>query len=88
MGESKKPAEITLSQLAEVIRMHLQKSNRTVTDFKNAAGWEIYSILTNPAAALEWNLDCLRDVCASVDLPWQSINFEAHEEERSSAGDP
>ena len=77
LSEWNKPAEISLGELAEAIQAHLQKSNRTVTDFENAAGWEIRSILTNPAEALEWNLDCLRDVCAALNIPWQSINFEA-----------
>jgi transcriptional regulator with XRE-family HTH domain len=68
--------EVTLDGLSDAIKKHLQEVKLTVNEFENAIGWEIDSMLANPHSALDWNLDCLRDVCKTLGIPWESINFE------------
>lgn len=43
----------------------------TPDQFGDLAGWDVRSVLAAPSAALDdWCLDCLRDVCAALNLHW------------------
>lgn len=68
---------LTLQELADLINAHLQTAKQTLDEFENAVGWEVGPMLKNPALALDWNLDCLKDVCAGLVIPWESVNFES-----------
>jgi len=74
-GWSGRP-ELTLEGLSDAIKKHLREVNLTVNEFEDAIGWEVDSILANPHSALDWNLDCLRDICRTLGIRWESINFE------------
>lgn len=66
----------TLQRLAERAKTHIHNTGQTVEEFENAVGWEVRTMLENPSSALEWNLDCLHDVCKALGVAWESINFE------------
>jgi transcriptional regulator with XRE-family HTH domain len=77
LSEWKQPPNLTLQDLAELIRTHLRTNGQTLADFENAAGWEVGPMLHDPKVALDWTVDYLAGVCSGLGIPWQSVKFEA-----------
>lgn len=63
-------AHVTLPDLMDRIKEHIAIHNLTVAEFEDRAGWGIQKCLDDPAQALGWNVDCLKDVCAEIGVDW------------------
>jgi hypothetical protein len=56
--------------LARCLRDHLASNHLSLDEFENRAGWSLSAFLDHPDTALDWNVDCLRAVCAQLNLNW------------------
>jgi transcriptional regulator with XRE-family HTH domain len=61
---------VSPAQLSANIKSYLQKNGLEVSEFENRVGFEIRQALFDPNAILEWNVDCLRFVCAEIQVNW------------------
>jgi hypothetical protein len=61
---------VSPEELSRRISSHLEATNTTLAEFEDRVGYEIGPALHNSEDVLKWNLDCLRCVCAEVDVNW------------------
>jgi transcriptional regulator with XRE-family HTH domain len=61
------------SRLAEEINNYLHQNNVSQAAFEATAGWELGAFLTNPKVAGQWNVQCLKDVCAVLGMNWLEV---------------
>ena len=67
-------SEISIDALLDRVRAELAKRKESVEEFGDRIGWDISSAVEAPASAwVDWNLDCLRDVCRAVSCDWVSV---------------
>jgi hypothetical protein len=70
-GEQKTSDKSTpFSSLAEMVAKHLDDHRMSQASFEDMVGWSLGDFTTNPERAWDWNLDCLRDVCAALGVEW------------------
>ena len=73
-GPANEPREsVSLEALAEKINAHLVAHKLTVTEFEDAAGWEVANCLTDPRRFMSFNLLGLMEVCEAVDVDWRAV---------------
>ena len=65
------PAEaVSFGALAEKLSKYLIAYTVSQAAFEAKVGWSLGAFLANPDVAWEWNVDCLRDVCAPLQVDW------------------
>jgi len=64
---------LTFTDLALVVKTHLDERRQSLDDFENDVGWEIAAFFQAPDSAWNWNIDCLRDVCLGCGVDWLSV---------------
>ncbi len=62
--------KVSFPQLAEELRKATRERSLTFEALEDAVGWELKRFLEDPAAAWNWNVDCLKDVCRFVGRDW------------------
>ena len=62
---------ISPNQLSDRIKSHLESHRISIPDFEEQVGFFIEEVLTDPLKILEWNVDCLRFVCAEIGIDWR-----------------
>jgi transcriptional regulator with XRE-family HTH domain len=58
-------------QLAAKIKAYLNTSGMSLAEFEEKIGWIVEPALRDPAEVLNWDVDCLRFVCAEVGVDWR-----------------
>ncbi|MDB6022130.1 MAG: hypothetical protein JWQ04_1987 [Pedosphaera sp.] len=67
-------ARISLSEVIAKIKKHCAEKQLSIGEFEGIVGWQVESCLTDPAKALlDWNIDCLMDVCREVGIDWRCV---------------
>jgi transcriptional regulator with XRE-family HTH domain len=61
---------ISPSRLSEMISSHLKTARISIGEFENRVGFEIEPCLRDVSIFLDWNVDCLRSVCAELGVDW------------------
>lgn len=61
---------ISLEQLRSKIRDYLTTTGMNIAEFEEKVGFEIQAGLQDAAKIMEWNVDCLRFVCAEIGVDW------------------
>lgn len=71
-GDNEPPAHDSVSWVDLVQQIHrlIQARRETVEEFENRVGYEMRSALADPRRISEWNVDCLRAVCAELGINW------------------
>jgi transcriptional regulator with XRE-family HTH domain len=64
---------ISLRQLGARVKSHLEQRAISLSEFENRVGYEVQLALADPPEMLKWNVDCLRSVCAEVQIDWLSV---------------
>jgi hypothetical protein len=60
---------MSMTELIDRIRQRLVQEGLNVEAFSDRVGWDITAAMTNPDSAWrDWNIDCLRDVCAEMEI--------------------
>ena len=72
-NRSESDVRYDFESIAELIRQHLKRSGQTAMEFSDRVGWEIEPFLKDAGAGLEWNVDCLRDVCSALGIRWELV---------------
>ena len=67
------PEPRSFSDLAAGILEYVQSSKLTISEFEERAGWEVAGFLESHARAMDWNLDCLMDVCRCCAMDWVAL---------------
>jgi DNA-binding XRE family transcriptional regulator len=62
--------KISLSDVSNGIKNYLEEHSLSLSDFADQVGYDIASALKTPDVILDWNLDCLRSVCAKIGINW------------------
>jgi hypothetical protein len=58
---------MSITELIDRIRRRLTQEGISVDAFLDRVGWDITAAVTDPDSAWrDWNIDCLRDVCAEM----------------------
>ncbi len=70
LGEKPPQRHITPVELRERVLQDCRSRRWSVEQFGENAGWNVQKLVDDPAAASEWNLDCLEDVCAALGVAW------------------
>jgi hypothetical protein len=53
-----------------MLSMYLSQHHMSQAVFEDKAGWNLDGFITNPNAAWDWNVDCLRDLCGQLGVDW------------------
>ena len=65
---------IPLSQVIERIKAQCIEKKISISEFESIAGWQIENCISNPAIALvDWNIDCLVDICRYLNIDWRCV---------------
>ena len=68
------PGAISMRDLVERVRQRVADQGITADALFERVGWDISPALDDPESAWrDWNIDCLRDVCAEIGVDWQSV---------------
>jgi transcriptional regulator with XRE-family HTH domain len=57
---------ISLREVVRQIGDYMRERQMTIEEFEEKAGWEIEPALGDSEMALEWSVDCLKDICAQI----------------------
>ena len=61
----------SFAELAELVTRFCADREISADHFGEIAGWDIQSALAFPDTIVDtWDLDCLRDVCATLEVHW------------------
>lgn len=63
---------ISHEQLCAKIKAHLAATRMSVSEFEDRVGFVIEPSLLDTSEVLNWNVDCLRFVCAEIGVEWLS----------------
>lgn len=69
--EDEKQPSILPNELCARIKEHLHANRMSVTEFEDRVGFVIEPSLRDPSMVLNWNVDCLRFVCAELGVDWR-----------------
>jgi hypothetical protein len=56
--------------LCAKINAHLNATGMSIAEFEERVGFEIEPSLKDATKVLDWNVDCLRFVCAEIGVDW------------------
>jgi transcriptional regulator with XRE-family HTH domain len=59
--------------LAHRLNEYLSTSGLSLHEFEDKVGWVMPPFPDDPAAAWDWNVDCLRDVCRESGVDWLQV---------------
>lgn len=59
---------ISMKALSERMQAHLNMDG--ITLFSDKVNYEMADALTNPSTIWDWNIECLRNVCAELGINW------------------
>lgn len=65
--------KLTLSGFIEALRCLEADEKAHGRNLADDIGYEIGAVFSNANAVYEWNLDCLKEVCARLSLDWASV---------------
>jgi transcriptional regulator with XRE-family HTH domain len=69
----------SFDELAKLITNFCAERGITSEQFGELAGWDVRGLLNAPSTALDdWDLECLRDVCAALNLHWPDFLPDEH----------
>jgi transcriptional regulator with XRE-family HTH domain len=71
--ESQEHQPISFEQLGERVKLHLKQRAISLSEYEDRVGYEVLSALANPSEMMKWNVDCLRSVCAEVQVEWLRV---------------
>lgn len=71
-GPSREKDRISPEQLIAKIKAHLVATGSDIDSFENRVGFAIGDSLAAPSTIADWNLDCLRFVCAEIGVDWRA----------------
>jgi transcriptional regulator with XRE-family HTH domain len=60
----------SFSSLAKIVATYLDDNHMSLASFEDMVGWTLDDFTTTPERAWDWNVDCLRDVCAALGVQW------------------
>lgn len=61
------------NELSRAILQFLERSQQPIEAFEEHVGWEVTEVLNEPEKILNWNVDCLSDVCAAISVNWWDV---------------
>jgi len=64
---------LSFSELANLIKKHIQTHNMTVKEFENRTGWEIEKQLREPQEFSKYDLRALIDIGNEIGVDWVSM---------------
>lgn len=67
IGRSLSPEE-----LCAKIKDHLKAKGMSIAEFEDIVGFVIRPSLRDPLEVTNWNVDCLRSVCAEIGVNWHN----------------
>jgi hypothetical protein len=67
-------AAMSMTELIDRIRRRLVQEGISVDAFSDRIGWDVTAALNDPDSAWrDWNIDCLNDVCAEIEIDWLRV---------------
>ena len=67
---SDNPPHLSFAQFIERVKSYIESHGMTVPEFEDKVGWELESLLNDPEAIWERNVQFLKDVCVEVGIDW------------------
>jgi|SRR6516225_8814622 transcriptional regulator with XRE-family HTH domain len=64
-------AFIDFRSLAKLVARYLDDHDMPQPVFEERVGWSLGAFPMDANAAWEWNVDCLRDICAALGVDWR-----------------
>jgi hypothetical protein len=65
---------MSMAELVDRIGQRLVQEGISVDAFSDRVGWDVTAALNDPDSAWrDWNIDCLRDVCAEIEIDWLRV---------------
>jgi len=64
---------LPLFDVVASIRAYLAERRLPVSEFEDLTGWGVSEALEKPAAAWDWNVDGLRDLCDVLGLDYRAV---------------
>jgi transcriptional regulator with XRE-family HTH domain len=62
--------KISFAELVSKIKNHLAVNHQTISKFEEKVGFIISPSFEDPSSFLEWDIECLRSVCAEIGIDW------------------
>jgi transcriptional regulator with XRE-family HTH domain len=63
-------ARLSRSDLSARIQAFIDGAGISLSEFEEQVGWEIAQALYDSDEILDWNVDCLSDVCSAIGVNW------------------
>ena len=64
---------VSLETLASLVREHVQRSGKSLSDFETEIGWSVAGALANPEEFRGFNVDGLRATAEAVGVVWPDV---------------
>lgn len=61
---------LSFAEFSKKVKSHIESHGMTVPEFEDKVGWELESLLNDPAEIWERNVQFLKDVCVEVGINW------------------
>ena len=65
-----RPDKLDFGSIAASLRKYLNDHHLTQAAYEEQVGWSMEGFLDQPSVAWQWNVDCLKDVCAPLGINW------------------
>jgi len=83
--DESKDDEISLDELADLIKSYMNANGLAQEQFEDEAGWYLAGFLANPETALDEPVMFLEDVCAPLGVPWIRVVTKGAHDARPGA---
>lgn len=64
------PSRISADMVVDKFAKRMKSLGITSSELDNLAGYEVSTIFENPIEVWNWNVNCLRQVCAVLQIDW------------------